>query len=368
MLLQTVRRGGCSITSKGIKIRTLTPLWTGDIEGKCTKIKETGIIGSLRWWYEALVRGLGGYACDPTSEERCPDKNGNRCDVCELFGCTGWQRRFNLRVADIPRNNINFLSRMEHPIFYHKADKRNLNFWYEKLYDDTPKAFYSEKKIDVEIYSNNIQLSDGDIKDVIGFLLRLLSIGGGIGAKNQIGFGMIEDESKNFDLKNGYELIESLKGTRENVKARTPTLNDYFKFEIEFSSDFLEGKSAMWYPSSPAQKDYLCTGFAMKFLVRNIIKKEDERAKNICKNYDKISKKSKERMKSLQYKGNYRNAKKYNTANKVIARSLLGSDLGDKKKAALIHISDVWRKNDVYRMRIWNRSYGSRSQTYDLLW
>ena len=44
----------------GIRLRTLTPLWTGGVEtGKMDRIHETGIIGSLRWWYETLVRGLG---------------------------------------------------------------------------------------------------------------------------------------------------------------------------------------------------------------------------------------------------------------------------------------------------------------------
>lgn len=43
-----------------IKIKTLTPIWTGGFEpGKMDRIHETGIIGSLRWWYEAIVRGLG---------------------------------------------------------------------------------------------------------------------------------------------------------------------------------------------------------------------------------------------------------------------------------------------------------------------
>lgn len=84
-----------------VKIRTLTPLWTGGVEGKPDRLYETGIIGSMRWWYEALIRGLDGTACDPTSdkkEERCPDKNENHCDACELFGCTGWARKFRLEV------------------------------------------------------------------------------------------------------------------------------------------------------------------------------------------------------------------------------------------------------------------------------
>ncbi|MCK4615147.1 MAG: type III-B CRISPR module RAMP protein Cmr1 [Thermoplasmata archaeon] len=45
-----------------VKIRTLTPIWTGGVEGKCERLHETGIIGCLHWWYEAIVRGLDGYA------------------------------------------------------------------------------------------------------------------------------------------------------------------------------------------------------------------------------------------------------------------------------------------------------------------
>ncbi len=82
------------------RLRTLTPLWTGGVDQTCDRLHETGLIGSLRWWYEALVRGLGGYACDPTSDDRCPDENGRRCAACELFGCTGWARKFRLRVLD----------------------------------------------------------------------------------------------------------------------------------------------------------------------------------------------------------------------------------------------------------------------------
>jgi CRISPR-associated protein Cmr1 len=83
-----------------ITLKTLTPLWTGGVDQTCDRLHETGLVGSLRWWYEALVRGLGGYACDPTGEERCPDKDGKRCAACELFGCTGWARKFRLRVLD----------------------------------------------------------------------------------------------------------------------------------------------------------------------------------------------------------------------------------------------------------------------------
>jgi CRISPR-associated protein Cmr2 len=86
-----------------IRLKTLTPLWTGGVEaGKCDRIHETGILGSLRWWMEVLVRGVGGNVCDPT-EQKClydPQKpNNNLCDVCQIFGATGWRRRFRLEVV-----------------------------------------------------------------------------------------------------------------------------------------------------------------------------------------------------------------------------------------------------------------------------
>jgi len=80
-----------------VKIKILTPIRTGNEHRKYDTLRETGLIGSLRWWYEALIRGLGGSACDPTSS-KCDRKN--HCDACELFGCTGWARKFRLEVQN----------------------------------------------------------------------------------------------------------------------------------------------------------------------------------------------------------------------------------------------------------------------------
>lgn len=106
------------------RLETLSPIWTGDMSLQSNRVKETGIVGSLRWWCEALVRGLGGYACDPTDDgppkrcefnvkayERAVKAGQSRqrgvekglqdvCTVCRLFGCTGWSRKFRVRVCD----------------------------------------------------------------------------------------------------------------------------------------------------------------------------------------------------------------------------------------------------------------------------
>ncbi len=99
-----------------INIRTLTPLWTGGLDGTMDRIHETGIIGSLRWWYEAIVRGLGGSACDASEhtcsfdmkkyrESKAADecqrlRDAGLCDVCQVFGATGWRRRFRVSIIE----------------------------------------------------------------------------------------------------------------------------------------------------------------------------------------------------------------------------------------------------------------------------
>ncbi|MGE5576610.1 MAG: type III-B CRISPR module RAMP protein Cmr1 [Syntrophothermus sp.] len=83
------------------KVKALTPIWTGDANQRGGRFITTGLLGSIRWWFEVLVRGLGGAACDPSDAPgRCPDRQGKRCVVCELFGCTGWARKFRFEAVD----------------------------------------------------------------------------------------------------------------------------------------------------------------------------------------------------------------------------------------------------------------------------
>lgn len=93
-------------TARTYTLEALTDIWTGDASGKGERLISTGLLGSIRWWFEVLVRGLGGNVCDPTAEgNRCPDSRkapneGHHCVVCELFGCTDWARKFRFQVLD----------------------------------------------------------------------------------------------------------------------------------------------------------------------------------------------------------------------------------------------------------------------------
>jgi CRISPR-associated protein Cmr1 len=102
-----------------VKLKTLTPMWTGDVEGKCSEIEETGILGSIRWWYEVLNRGRGLHTCSPTDQNKCSLDNKefiksilagktedqalrelSICLACQLFGCNGWSSKLRLIIND----------------------------------------------------------------------------------------------------------------------------------------------------------------------------------------------------------------------------------------------------------------------------
>lgn len=130
------------------KLKTLTPVWTGGVErNDNSKLHLTGIKGSLRWWYEALVRGLGYCACDPTNdgcrlELSTKDKELIRennlsidqcakdqiCPACYLFGCTGWSGKFILKImerdTDIP---VKSLSSSGIPFDLHFKEEKKFN-------------------------------------------------------------------------------------------------------------------------------------------------------------------------------------------------------------------------------------------------
>ncbi len=189
-----------------IHLKTLTPLWTGGVDQTCDRLHETGLIGSLRWWYEALVRGLGGYACDPTSEAaqtRCEfdtkayeqaKKDGktetesinaglhNVCPVCYLFGATGWARLFQLRAIDVPTTPLHFRSTIKM-----NRGWLNLVFGGENQNIDSLQVPYGDLRLQFIPRRQDAEYA----KTQFALILRVAAEYGGIGARMQHGFGQI---------------------------------------------------------------------------------------------------------------------------------------------------------------------------------
>jgi CRISPR type III-B/RAMP module RAMP protein Cmr1 len=240
------------------KIKTLTPLWTGGSDGKMHRVHETGIIGSIRWWYEVLVRALGGSACDPSSKEKKCEAD-NHCDVCELFGCTGWGRKFRLEII----NDIN-----EHKLLNQVSIDTRKNKKYKRF-----SSGFTMKDLQVKIVPLR------NISDKEWFLLRetltLISNYGALGGRTSQGNGIVEIDLSNFPNKKAPLVFRNFDGIKE------PSLDKFSfqKFNIEFKESItnLINKNLFWISYSHSGNsnwenlDYLPIAFHIRDCLRRSI-------------------------------------------------------------------------------------------------
>ncbi|OAG28554.1 type III-B CRISPR module RAMP protein Cmr1 [Thermodesulfatator autotrophicus] len=211
-----------------VKIKTLTPLYTGGVDGTMDRIHETGILGSLRWWYEAIVRGLGGSACDVTGDHRCPDKDGRYCDVCAVFGTTGLQRAF----------------RLEGPVWWN--EKRG---WRLEIKVNNNRGWFLGRGFmgGGEMHLRALRLPEGwaesDLWQTVLLTFRLIACWGGLGPKTQQGYGVvcITSDDKKPNVVQALKAFDKLKGrpNRRNVAPSPdlPSLGGFFFARIRFPLD-----------------------------------------------------------------------------------------------------------------------------------
>ena len=226
-----------------IQLQTLTPLWTGGVDGTTDRLHETGLIGSLRWWYEALVRGLGGYACDPTSdnpEDRCQfdaeaygktknveDGLANVCPVCRLFGCTGWKRRFELQVTATDLQ----------PFWLATKDKpKKFNHWWLSEIYKTQENYVAVGQISLRF--RWMRGYEGQ-HELVQALISLVSQLGGLGAKPQYGFGLVSYADAQSISKSLAIIKHNLVNPNpdKNLNGAYPTLNNYWLLQCVVPND-----------------------------------------------------------------------------------------------------------------------------------
>jgi CRISPR type III-B/RAMP module RAMP protein Cmr1 len=226
-----------------VKIKPLTPIWTGDANRKSTTLRETGIIGSLRWWYEALIRGLGGAACNPTNENsRCKldhDKfykaikngtsiqealNAQICQACQLFGCTGWARKFSLEIEP---SNITPVKE----VWIGTREKRKNRYLKRSI-----SGLMSNDLITLRfIPSRDISQQEWSLLNIS---LGIIANYGALGAHISQGNGVIKIVENNLPPSNKLWTFD-LKKNKDN--GELPDLNNFFfyKFYIKFKESLL---------------------------------------------------------------------------------------------------------------------------------
>jgi len=260
-----------------VKVRTLTPIWTGDVDSKSNSIRSTGIIGSLRWWTEAILRGMGKFACDPTEDGRCPDSEPNKtkyCPACLIFGATGIRRLFRLEISGGTK------------VF----DGRPINIKPK----GRNKGWFLGSGVVGEIDFKIVPLDKDFDSNLVLFPLAIAAKWGGIGAKTQHGYGVVEleniDDLKFENFQNALNRIVSSERLnnlgiqeREGQNDALPNIEKMFfakvKFEVKnddwwkevdgINSDKNNPRIIKWVktnsvPISPAIKNWLRFGDGKK--------------------------------------------------------------------------------------------------------
>lgn len=225
--MEETNRGSCKPLNELLCCKT--PLWTGNINSPNTEmfIKESGLVGSLRWWTEAVLRSLGYFVCDPTgsgNEDRCPQTVGNEtyyCAGCHIFGATGWRRRFRIEASaeDITSK----------PQWIQVKPQGRTHGW--RLYSGISNDFYL-KVIPLHSEFDPILLE---------VPLALAITWGGIGAKTRLGYGVFEFKQEPVGL---LDIVDRLIAYFESRSLRTsqnqadhPNLKDMFFSKIQFEAE-----------------------------------------------------------------------------------------------------------------------------------
>lgn len=234
-----------------IKLKTLTPIWTGNAFGKCDEIKESSILGCLRWWYEAINRGLGRKVCNPTSdkdealtkctfngkeftnsilkgktiEEALDDQN--ICPVCRLFGCNDWSGKIQLIIQDKAGQDIK-------PALI-AARKNMMKNGKPFIRKAEGKMFNKNNFLELQFYPLK-HVTDEEWK-LLDLTLKIISKWTALGARTAQGNGVVSIKDSLQD--SGSDLTISLVSRKNKSKDEYPSLDNFFfsKFWLEFDEE-----------------------------------------------------------------------------------------------------------------------------------
>lgn len=117
-----------------VNLQTITPIWTGGADGKCTELKPSAIIGALRFWFEVFCLSSDilvkeNENVDPKQFKKklkektefyiCQNKEVDLAKLSDelltemgislparVFGCTGWRSQVEIRKVTGTKREI----------------------------------------------------------------------------------------------------------------------------------------------------------------------------------------------------------------------------------------------------------------------
>ncbi len=369
----SIDKGGYSVNNlknSPFKLKTLTPIWTGNIDRDSISIAETGFLGSMRWWYEGIVRGMNGYACDPTEDDavkRCKFdqdayknaiSNGKNvdealkeglkdvCAVCRLFGCTGLAKRFRIEISGLKTLPLFFVT--------HQGVYATNGNWLFRIFGG--QELGGQKKgrgMETEFIFRNSTLWSSDPFDIsflsihgdeeknlhiLYYLLWVISSLGALGAKSQNGFGQVKvlNGLNNEIVESGKRYVkeEIQRSKKKENNEEHFNLNNFFsiKYEIKDPAPY-EGIGRI-VGRSPSNFDYRSFFIPCAF---------DIRYKSSARNPFTG------RGKDFGMRSFFKER-----LNPKITSDLFGR-VGNSKSASKIHVSHLFKEapNEKYYLKVW---------------
>ena len=310
-------------------IKPLTPIFTGGLDGKCDHLHVSGIIGSLRWWFESLVRGMGGTACDPSTHE-CMD--GNYCDTCLIFGATGLKRIFRLEMEHY--KNSDYGKRLPQIKIVEKHDPHINRGRHHGWFLDPGMTGELKGTIYYPLRPLSLGLCSENLGQMLMLTLSLASRWGGLGAGTSKGYGVCNLDQTVQNMEAALEGMEKLtNGKQRPVAARShyPTLNEFFFAKFRFDpgepKQFLTGPplKRIFFPrewgalSYYTSKGIIPISLLLRYHLRRLVAE------------------------------NYPN-------NRDLRHRLMGEVWGNKRQKSLINISHAYavtKNENSYEFRIW---------------
>ncbi len=253
-------------------------------------------MGSLRWWAEALLRGHEPFfVCDPAiSDQRCPSKekrDGKQiycyCAACLLFGATGLRRSFSIQLSGGKVNN----------------DVKRLRI----VPENRSRGWYLNSGIYGNLKMRIIPYKDSFNPEFVLLPLAIAAHWGGIGAKTQHGYGVVELFDSSLTgaasilgrwekLRSSLPLNYGMRKDKNDLVL--PNLKDMFFAKVRFSPkndwwkevDGLKGDSNVidWVkagsvPIAPVIRNWLRYGKGKKLWQSDKVNKESDKVSKVGK-------------------------------------------------------------------------------------
>jgi CRISPR type III-B/RAMP module RAMP protein Cmr1 len=303
-----------------ISIQLHSPIWTGGAGGRPQGLKCSGVIGGMRQAFEMLVRKAGGHTCNITgdSNQRCNyEKDPDVCPACRLFGCTGLARAFKISFAPVlentkllvPETDPNIHNRPHYTVAEFTSGQVPNKDWYKKnsnhieysspcsidtwlagclglpsprkhkkskTFMATINLTHSSQKVNMRItWIRPLGVVMANQGDLVIYLLKYMSLSGGLGAKVRQGWGtfdVLEGQASSLCERGSTSLVKLIEACnfQRNWDEHLPSAADCFAVEWDLQSDDLK----FTWPNPKRHPIDSCRqiGYAMNYRLRRHVK------------------------------------------------------------------------------------------------